>query len=217
MNGERQVATYSIVAFDPATQSWGVAAQSRFLAVGWVLTWAQAEAGAVATQALCNPRYGPLGLTMLERGLTAEEAIAGLIAGDSVRDVRQVGVVDRNGRAAAFTGAECPAWAGQVVGDHFCCQGNILAGEAVVTAMAAAFERCGDHPFPERLVRVLEAGQAAGGDTRGQQSATLLVVRRGGGWGAFDDRAVDLRVDDHQTPIAELARLLGLYREIFGV
>ncbi len=210
------ISTFSVVAFDVASASWGVAVQSRFLAAGSGVPWARAGIGALATQALANLRYGPLGLAMLEQGLSADEVVAGLIGGDPGRELRQVGVVDRTGHAAAFTGAECPPWAGHVCGEHFCCQGNILAGEAVVTAMASAFEQHAGQRFAERLVSVLEAGQAAGGDSRGQQSAALFIVRDGGGFGGYSDRAVDLRVDDHPAPISELARLLVLHRETFG-
>lgn len=213
----RIVSTFSVVAYDPATESWGVAVQSRFLAVGSIVPWAEAGVGAVATQALANPRFGPLGLTMLRRDLSAEAVVADLIAADPGRNMRQVGVVDRRGNAAAFTGAECPPWAGHVVGQHFCCQGNILAGEAVVAEMAEAMRRHTDRSFVERLLAALHAAQAAGGDSRGQQSAALLVVRAGGGFGGYSDRAIDLRVDDHRAPITELERLVTLHREIFGV
>ncbi|HUI28261.1 MAG TPA: DUF1028 domain-containing protein [Candidatus Kryptonia bacterium] len=210
------IATFSIVAYDVATPSWGIAVQSRFLAAGSVVPWARAGIGGVATQALANPRFGPLGLAMLEQGLSADEVVAGLIGGDSGRELRQVGVVDRSGKAAAFSGAECLAWAGHIVGEHFCCQGNILAGEVVVAGMASTFERRTDLPLAERLIAVLEAGQSAGGDSRGQQSAALLIVRAGGGFGGYTDRTVDLRVDDHVAPITELARLLALHRQTFG-
>jgi len=210
------IATFSIVAYDAATQSWGVAVQSKFLAAGSEVCWARARVGAVATQALANPRFGPLGLAMLEQDLSADEVVAGLIGGDPGRALRQVGVVDRHGQAASFTGDECPPWAGHRTGEHFCCQGNILTGAGVVDAMAAAFERHSEQPFAERLVGVLEAGQAAGGDSRGQQAAALLIARHRGGFGGYSDRAMDLRVDDHPTPIVELARLVALHRELFG-
>lgn len=176
------VATFSIVAYEPARRSWGVAVQSRFLAVGNVVPWAKAGVGAVATQAFANPRFGPLGITLLEHGLDAQDVVAALVAGDPGREMRQVGVVDREGRAAAFTGVECLPWAGHVIAEHCCCQGNILAGAAVVEAMAGAFSEHRELRFPERLIAALEAGQAAGGDIRGQQSAALLVVRPGGGF-----------------------------------
>jgi uncharacterized Ntn-hydrolase superfamily protein len=211
-----RIATFSVVAFDATTRAWGVAAQSCFLAVGSVVPWAAAGVGAVATQAVANPRFGPLGLAMLGQPLSADETVAALIAGDPGRAMRQVGVVDRRGAAAAYTGPECPGWAGHIVTEHCCCQGNILAGEEVVEAMANTFATERGLAFPERLVAVLAAGQAAGGDTRGQQSAALLVVRAGGGYAGYSDRAVDLRVDDHTTPIDELGRLLRLHRQVFG-
>lgn len=211
------VATFSIVAYDAPTAAWGVAVQSRYLAAGSIVPWAKAGAGAVATQAFANPRYGSLGLAMLEQGLSAAETIAALVAGDPGSALRQVGVVDSGGQAAAHTGAECFAWAGHIVAENYCCQGNILAGPAVVRDMADTFAAQSDVAFPERLVAVLAAGQRAGGDTRGQQSAALLVVREGGAFAGYSDRVVDLRVDDHVTPIAELARLLQLHRETFGL
>ena len=212
----RIVSTFSVVAHDPATEAWGVAVQSRFLAVGSVVPWAEAGVGAVATQALANTRFGPLGLALLRQGLNAEHSLAELLAADPGREQRQVGVVDRLGRAAAFTGAECFPWAGHLVGEHFACQGNILAGEAVVVQMAEAMQQHTGQPFADRLLAALQAGQAAGGDSRGQQSAAILIVRPNGGFAGYGDRALDLRVDDHPTPIAELARLIALHRETFG-
>jgi uncharacterized Ntn-hydrolase superfamily protein len=210
------VATFSIVAYDAPTAAWGVAVQSRYLAVGNIVPWAKAGIGAVATQAFANPRFGPLGLAMLAQELSAAETIAALVAGDPGSALRQVGVVDGSGRAAVHTGAECLPWAGHIVAKHCCCQGNILAGPAVVRDMADTFAAQVELAFPERLVAVLEAGQRAGGDARGQQSAALLVVRAGGGFAGYSDRVVDLRVDDHATPISELSRLLRLHRETFG-
>jgi len=209
------VATFSIVAYDAATHAWGVAVQSRFLAVGNIVPWAAAGAGVIATQALTNVRFGPVGLAMLQHGMSAVDAVAGLVASDADREYRQIGVVDRDGRAAAFTGTACFPWAGHVVGEGFACQGNMLANDAVVRAMASSFEREATVAFPERLIAVLRAGQANGGDVRGQQAAALLVVRAGAGYGGQSDRVVDLRVDDHPAPIDELARLLALHREIF--
>ncbi len=214
--GARIVATFSIAAYHAETKSWGVAVQSRFLAVGSVVPWAKSGVGAIATQALANPRFGPLALAMLDQGMCAAEVVAALTAGDPGRAMRQLGVVDGRGRAAAFTGAECPSWAGHLIREHCCCQGNILAGPGVLEAMVEAFERRVDLPFAERLVTVLEAGQSAGGDARGQQSAALVVARARHGFGGYSDRAVDLRVDDHPSPIAELGRLLALHRELFG-
>ena len=210
------VATFSIAAHDPRTESFGVAVQSRFLACGSLVPWARAGAGCVATQAFANSRYGPAGLAMLERGVEAEAAVAALVADDDQRDVRQVGVVDRLGGAAAFTGEQCVPWAGHLVGAGFCCQGNMLVGAEVLAAMAHAFQESVDESLPERLVAALEAAQIAGGDVRGQQSAALVVACQGAGFLGLSDRAVDLRVDDHPSPIVELARLLALHRATFG-
>lgn len=205
------VATFSIVARDPINGDLGVAVQSKFLAVGSVVPWASARSGAVATQAWANISYGPDGLRMMEEGASAEDTLARLLANDDGRDHRQVGLVDRQGRAAAYTGAECHGWAGHLVGDGFTCQGNILAGAGVVDAMAAAFGRT-QGELAERLVAALDAGQAAGGDRRGRQSAALYVARVGGSYGGLLDRYIDLRVDDHPDPIVELERLLRLHR-----
>jgi uncharacterized Ntn-hydrolase superfamily protein len=203
--------TFSIVARDPETGDLGVAVASKFLAVGAVVPWAQAEVGAVATQAWANARYGPLGLAMMTQGLSAQEALEALISGDPQHVRRQAGLVDAQGRAAAYTGQECTEWAGHLVGEGYTCQGNILAGEAVLGAMAEAFETAKGGPWG-RLIAALEAGQEAGGDRRGQQSAALLIVRKAGGYGGLSDRFIDLRVDDHPTPITELKRLLELHK-----
>ncbi len=207
--------TFSIVATDPVTGEWGVAVASKFLAVGAVVTWAQAGVGAVATQAWANLSYGPNGLAMMGEGRSAEDVVRTLVEADDNREHRQVGMVDRHGRAAAWTGKDCFHWAGHRTGDGYTCQGNILASEAVVAAMAETFERSRG-PLPERLVQVLEAGQAQGGDSRGQQSAALYVVKEKGSYGGYLDRYVDLRVDDHPTPIAELRKVLELHRLYFG-
>lgn len=212
--GNVKFGTFSIVAFDPRNGDLGVAVQSKFLAVGAVVPWAQARVGAIATQSWANTTYGPRGLELLRRGLSAQEVVEALIAEDEGRDLRQVGIVDARGNAAAFTGKDCFEWAGHVVGENYACQGNILAGPRVVEAMAEAFEKA-QGELAHRLVAALEAGQAAGGDRRGQQSAALLVVREKGGYGGFNDRYVDLRVDDHPEPIKELKRLLGLYELYF--
>lgn len=207
------VATFSIVAFDPKTGDLGVAVQSRFLGVGSVVPWAKAGVGAVATQAWANMRYGPEGLALLEGGKDAAAAVAALTGADADRDRRQVGIVDAKGRAAAYTGAGCLAWAGHRAGEHFTAQGNILAGEKVVDAMADGFAAA-DGELADRLVEALAAGQRAGGDKRGQQSAALLVVRKDGGYGGNNDRYIDLRVEDHEKPIDELKRLLGAWRRV---
>ncbi len=206
--------TFSIVARDPGNGDLGVAVQSKFIAVGAVVPWARAGVGAIATQSYANTTYGPRGLALLAEGLSAAETVARLTRDDEERGLRQVGVVSAAGDAAAFTGDECYEWAGHVVGDGYCCQGNILVDAETVRAMATAFESAsGD--LAGRLVAALAAGQAAGGDRRGQQSAALLVVREGGGYGGYNDRLVDLRVDDHPRPIEELARLLDLYKLYF--
>lgn len=210
-----QPSTFSIVAHDAASGEWGVGVASKFLAVGAVVPWAQAGAGALATQARANLSYAPAGLALLAEGRGADDVIERLVSADDGRQHRQLGVVDARGRAAAWTGTECLPWAGHRVGRGYCCQGNILAGETVVATMAEAFEHARG-PLPERLVSALAAGQAQGGDRRGQQSAALYVAKAGGSYGGALDRYIDLRVDDHPTPLAELGRLLGLHRLYFG-
>lgn len=203
------VATFSIVAFDPETGDLGVAVQSKFFAVGTVVPFAEAGVGAIATQSLANTTYGPRGLELLRAGNQPQAVIDMLVAEDAQAAARQVGVIDASGRAATFTGNECLDWAGGRAGDNYSVQGNILAGPGVVDAMAGAFEQAaGD--LATRMVAALAAGQEAGGDVRGRQSAALLVVREGAGYGGFSDRYIDLRVDDHPTPIRELGRLLDL-------
>lgn len=209
------MATFSIVAFDPETGSLGVAVQSKFLAVGAIVPWARAGAGAVATQAMANYNYGPRGLELLAEGRTAAETVEALVGADEDRAHRQLGVVDARGGAATFTGSECFEWAGGITGEHYAAQGNILVGRETVEAMARAFEDA-DGELAGRLLAALEAGQEAGGDSRGKQSAALLVVREGGGYGGDNDRVVDLRVDDHPEPIAELRRLRELHSLYFG-
>jgi uncharacterized Ntn-hydrolase superfamily protein len=203
--------TFSIVARDPVNGDLGVAVQSKFLAVGSVVPFAQAGVGAVATQAYANITYGPEGLRLMAAGWTAQEALNHLLTIDLDVNQRQVLLVDAAGGAAAHTGEECHDWAGHIVGDGYACAGNILVGEATVQAMAKTFEET-QGPLPERLVAALAAGQAAGGDSRGKQSAALLVVRTAGSYGGRSDRYVDLRVDDHPEPIPELERILGLHR-----
>ena len=211
----KTVATFSIVAFDSGTEELGVAVQSKFLAVGSIVPWARAGVGAVATQAMANFDYGPRGLELMSRGKTAEETVGALISADDEREHRQVGVVDARGRAATFTGSECFEWAGGVTGESYAAQGNILVGQETVEAMAKTFESAGDD-LAGRLLTALDAGQAAGGDSRGKQSAALLVVREGGGYGGNNDRSLDLRVDDHPEPIKELIRLRELHTLYFG-
>jgi uncharacterized Ntn-hydrolase superfamily protein len=208
--------TYSIAACDLEAGQWGVATQSKFLAVGSVVPWAEPHVGAVATQAYANPRYGPDGLALLRDGMSAEEVVERLTAADDGRDHRQLGLVDRAGRAATFTGAECLEWAGGQAGPGYAAQGNILVSGETVDALAETFERTAGAPLVERLLDCLDAAQAAGGDSRGQQSAALLIVERDGGYANLSDVVVDLRVDDHPTPIAELERLYRLHQLYFG-
>ena len=201
--------TFSIVAYDRALDAWGVAVHSKFIAVGSVVPFARAGVGAIATQALASVAWGAEGLDLMANGASAEEVVRRLTAADPGRDERQLGVVDGRGRAASFTGARCNAWAGHEVGDGFACQGNILFGPEVVRAMARTFESAkGD--LLDRLLAALASGQREGGDRRGMQSAALLVVRKGQGYGG-SDRWVDVRVDDHASPIEELVRVFRLY------
>jgi uncharacterized Ntn-hydrolase superfamily protein len=213
----KPIATFSIVAYDPGREEWGIAVQSKFLAVGAVVGWARAGAGAVATQSYANVLFGPQGLELMEKGCSAEETINILVDADENREQRQVGMVDVKGQAFAFTGKECFEWAGHIVGAGFSCQGNILIA-GTVEAMAKRFEqvRGGDGELADWLVAALDAGQQAGGDSRGRQSAAVLVVREGGGYGGNNDRYLDLRVDDHPEPIKELARILRIHHLYFG-
>ena len=210
------IATYSIVACDTAARQWGVAVQSKFLAVGAVVPWAEVEAGAVATQAFANPTYGPDGLALLRDGLSAQEAVERLTQADEGREHRQLGIVDARGGAATFTGSECFEWAGGRTGDGYAAQGNILVSAATVDALADTFEGSAGRPLAERLVDCLAAAQAAGGDRRGQQSASLLVVERGAGYAGLSDSLVDVRVDDHERPVEELRRLYDMHQLLFG-
>ena len=211
------VATYSIVACDLDAGQWGVAVQSKFLAVGSVVPWAEPRVGAIATQSYANPRYGPDGLALLREGRSAEEVVELLTAADDGRAERQVGVVDAQGRAATFTGEACHDWAGGRTGNGYAAQGNILVSHETVDALAVTFEQNGHLSLAERLVECLAAAQAAGGDRRGQQSASLLIVEKDAGYANLSGVAVDLRVDDHELPIVELRRLYGLHSELFGV
>jgi uncharacterized Ntn-hydrolase superfamily protein len=213
---EPVVATYSIVACDLEARQWGVAVQSKFLAVGSVCPYAEAEVGAVATQSYANPRYGPDGLALLREGLSAEEAVERLTTADEGRAERQVGIVDGQGRAATYTGSDCLDWAGGRTGPGYAAQGNILVGEDTVAALAKTFEETTHLPLVQRLLECLVAAQAAGGDRRGQQSASLLVVERDGGYAGLSDVLVDLRVDDHERPIEELRRIYGIHDRLFG-
>jgi len=207
--------TFSIVAFDSQANELGIAVESKFLSVGAVVPWAQAGVGAIATQSWANTSYGPRGLRMLKQGLTPKQVGAKLIANDPGAAQRQFGIVDARGRAFTYTGKDCYDWAGGIIGKNFSAQGNILASPTVVDALASTFEKT-HGALAERLVAALAAGQAAGGDRRGQESAALLVVRPKGGYGGYNDRYIDLRVDDHPAPIEELKRLLDLHHLYLG-
>jgi uncharacterized Ntn-hydrolase superfamily protein len=200
-------ATFSIVARDPETGELGVAVASRFFSVGSVVPYAKAGVGAVATQANANVTYGPRGLELLSRGATAEETMKVLLRGDANASSRQFGIVGADGTSVSYSGPECIAWAGGRSGPNYAVQGNILTGEAVVVAMEKAFlETKGT--LARRMWAAMLAGDAAGGDSRGRQSASLLVVKEGAGYGGGNDRAIDIRVDDHTDPFRELGRLL---------
>src|SRR5918911_2725527 len=208
--------TYSIVACDLDAGQWGVAVQSKFLAVGSLVAWAEPQVGAPATQAYANPRYGPDGLALLRDGRSAQEVVERLTAADGGHDHRQLGVVDAQGRGASYTGSECYDWAGGRTGPGYAAQGEILVSAATGDALADTFEGSHRKPLAERLLDCLAAAQAAGGDRRGQQSAALLVVEKDGGYGGLSDVLVGLRAHDHAEPIVELARLYGLHQAIFG-
>ena len=177
---------------------------------------ARPQVGAIATQAFANPRYGPDGLALLREGLSAEEVVARLTAADDARDQRQLGVVDGQGRGATYTGAECFEWAGGAAGTGYAAQGNILVSAATVDGLADTFERTAGRPLVLRLLDCLDAAQAVGGDQRGQQSASVLVVEKDGGYAGLSDLLVDLRVDDHERPLEELRRIYRLHNELFG-
>ena len=210
------VATYSICACDLGAGQWGVATQSKFLAVGSVVPWAEPHVGAIATQAYANPRYGPEGLALLREGLAAEEVVERLTSADDGSAHRQLGVVDAGGGAATFTGEECHAWAGGRTGEGYAAQGNILVSGATVDALAETFESSTGKALAERLLDCLDAAEAAGGDSRGRQSAALLVVERDGGYASLSDVLVDLRVDDHPDPLVELRRIYRMHHALFG-
>ncbi|HEX6922210.1 MAG TPA: DUF1028 domain-containing protein [Bacillales bacterium] len=209
------VATFSIVGFDPETKELGIAVQSKFLGVGAVVPWAKAGVGAVATQSHANTAYGPDGLELMAKGKSAEETVHLLTEADKERDLRQVGIVDKDGNAATFTGNGCYDWAGGKTGKYYAAQGNILVGEETVKAMGQTFEQL-EGSLAERLLAALDAGQKAGGDSRGKQAAALLVVKENGGYGGYNDRALDLRVDDHPEPIRELERIYQLHQLYFA-
>jgi uncharacterized Ntn-hydrolase superfamily protein len=214
--GNPVVATFSICACDLEQGRWGVATQSKFLAVGSVVPWAEPHVGAIATQSYANPRYGPDGLALLREGLSADEVVERLTSADEGRDHRQLGVVDGQGRSATFTGSECLDWAGGRTGPSYAVQGNILVSAATVAALESTFLATGGRPLAERLIDCLAAAQEAGGDSRGQQSAALIVVEKDGGYAQLSDVLVDLRVDDHERPIEELGRIYKLHEALFG-
>ena len=209
------LSTFSIVACDLKSQAWGIAVASKSPAAGAIVPWAKARTGAVATQSLANTTFGPRGLELMASGLSAEQTLAKLIAHDRGREDRQVGLVDAKGRAASFTGRSCTDWAGGLTGPGYAIQGNILAGAEVVSEMEHAYlEAKGE--LPERLIISLERGNRAGGNQRGRQSAALLVVKQKAGYGGFNDRWVDCRVDYHLNPIRKLGELLELHRLHYG-
>ena len=210
------LSTYSICACDLESRQWGVAVQSRFLAVGSIVPWAEPLVGAIATQSWANPRYGPDGLALLAEGLHATEVARRLTEADGDRAQRQLGIVDSTGTAATYTGEECNEWAGGRTGPGYAAQGNILVSGETVDALAETFEATAGSALATRLLDCLDAAQSAGGDRRGQQSAALLVVGPEQGYAGLSDVFVDLRVDDHERPLEELRRLFGIHQELFG-
>ena len=207
-DAKKDIATFSIVARDSVTGEMGVAVASRFFAVGSVVPWAKADVGAVVTQSFANTTFGWRGLELLEKGATPDEAVQILLRNDDDPDRRQMGIVAADGKSATYTGRRCLHWAGGRSGSNYAVQGNILAGEAVVAAMEETFLET-EGTLADRLYAALVAGEEHGGDARGKQSAALLVVRKGGGYGGYTDRAIDIRVDDHSEPFKELGRLLN--------
>ncbi|NJP36675.1 DUF1028 domain-containing protein [Alkalicoccus luteus] len=214
MMNKPKVATYSIIGFDPATGETGIAVQSKFLGVGAVVPWAEAGTGAVATQSFANTAFGPDGLELLKKGFSAEEVVEKLIADDEEAALRQFAIMDADGKTAAYTGSECFDWAGHRAGNYCTAQGNILKNKETVEHMITSFESS-KGPLAERLLNALDAAQAAGGDSRGKQSAAMFIVQQEGGYGGYNDRKYDLRVDDHKEPIDELRRLYELHRLYF--
>jgi uncharacterized Ntn-hydrolase superfamily protein len=210
----KPITTFSVVARDFSTGDFGVAVASKFLAVGVAVSFAEATVGAIATQSYANTSYGPRTIAGLKAGMTLESIHQSFAATDDNYDLRQYGLVDAKGNSITFTGKGCFPWAGGIAKKNLAIQGNILAGPQVVERMLEAYETS-NLAFPEKLLAALQAGDDAGGDKRGKQAAALLVVREKGGYGGFDDRYIDLRVDDHSTPLPELSRLLKLYRLYF--
>ncbi len=209
-----QINTYSIVAYDPDAEAWGVAVASKFLAAAAVVSWAQAGAGAVATQSYAKVGFGPDGLALMAQDKSADETLRTLLAKDDRSAHRQVGIVDAQGRAAAHTGTDCHGWAGHKLGEGFACQGNILTGPETLEAMAEAYQKTGGE-LADRLVAALLAGETVGGDKRGKQAAGVLVVKAGGGYGGDNDRYIDLRVDDDEEPVEKLVKLVKMHHIFF--
>jgi uncharacterized Ntn-hydrolase superfamily protein len=208
------ICTFSIVAYSPEEKAWGIAVASKFPAVGAVVPWAKAGAGAVATQSYANTTFGPRGLELMQGGMSAQETLERLLAEDDQRESRQVGLVDASGQAATYSGESCLSWAGGRVGEYFAAQGNILTGPETVDAMASTFKDTkGD--LPDRLYAALLAGDRAGGDRRGKQSAAILLVKEDAGYGGYNDRWLDYRIDDHEDPVPELGNLIKIHRLYF--
>jgi uncharacterized Ntn-hydrolase superfamily protein len=208
--------TFSIVAYDAEENAWGIAVASKFLAVGAVVPWARANAGAIATQSFANTSYGPVGLDLMESGLTAQETLSRLLKDDPQAEQRQVGLIDARGNAATFTGSSCFPWAGGLIGEGFAVQGNILTSEDVILKMAHEFQNAKGKNIIWRLHAALLAGDRSGGDRRGRQSAAILVVKPNAGYGGYNDIWVDYRVDNHPDPVHHLAELLELHDLYFG-
>ena len=214
------VNTFSIVAYDPETGDLGVAVQSKFLAVGSVVPWAKAGIGAIATQSYANTKYGPDGLDLLKWKKTPTEVIKLLTDGDKNKENRQIGIVNSLGMSASHTGKKCHGYAGHSTGKNFAIQGNLLASKKVIEHMEIGYLKTKDqndqrYPFPQRLINALKGAQSQGGDRRGRQSAALLIVRKNGGYAGLNDRFIEIRVDDHETPIVELERLLRLHEKFY--
>ena len=210
-----RLSTFSIVAYDAAMNAWGIAVASKFPAVGAVVPWAEAGAGAVATQSYANTTFGPKGLELMWKGCSAQDVLKDLLANDEERELRQVGIIDALGRSATFTGADCIEWAGGKTGENYCVQGNLLTGPEVIDQMASTFEGS-KKDLPERLLAALAAADQAGGDRRGKQSAAIYVVTPEGGYAGLNDRWIDYRVDDHEDPVPRLREILGLHTLYFG-
>jgi uncharacterized Ntn-hydrolase superfamily protein len=210
--GDRLAYTFSIVAMDPATGEMAVGVQSHWFSVGTIVSWGESGVGVVATQSFVNPAYGPTGLKLMAEGKSAEEALKQLVAADEGRDYRQVAFLDVDGKVSAFTGEKCIAFASHMMGPYYSVQANMMLNEAVVPAISGAFEKNDSQPLAERMLMALLAGQEAGGDIRGRQSAALIVVGPELTANSWEDKLVDLRVEDHQTPLVELSRLLKVHR-----